>query len=115
MQKNKIQISEKTKWYAKDASFALGETKSSESGLSFIEADERLKEHGENVLPQKKPTPFILMLLKEFINPIVIILLVAMAFSFVVGELVDGLVILGIIMIDAIMGAVQEKRAESHA
>lgn len=116
MQKNKIQIREKTKWYSKDASFALGETKSSVGeGLSSIEAEARLKEYGENVLPQKKPTPFILMLLKEFINPIVIILLVAMAFSFVVGELIDGLVILGIIMIDAIMGAVQEKRAERVA
>ena len=103
---------EKVKWYTKSSDFALKELKASTDGLSGNEAEKRLKEYGENILPQKKPKPFILMLLKEFINPIVLILLVAMAFSFIVGELLDGLVILGIIMIDAIIGAIQEKRAQ---
>lgn len=106
---------DKVKWFTKSADFALKELNSSADGLSNAEAEKRLKEYGENSLPQKKPKPFILMLLKEFINPIVLILLVAMAFSFIVGELLDGLVILGIVMIDAVIGAIQEKRAERVA
>ena len=108
-------IKEKKSWHAESVEFAFEKTNSCEHGLSSLEAEERLKTNGENSLPQKKPKSIFLMLLKEFINPIVLILIVAMAFSFAVGELVDGFVILGIILIDAIMGAVQEKRAERIA
>ena len=106
---------ERINWHNFDADFAMQKTNSTMNGLKSEEAKERQKQDGENVLPEKKSKPFILMLLKEVINPIIIILLVAMTFSFVVGELVDGFVILGIILIDAIMGAVQEKRAERIA
>lgn len=112
--KNEIE-KEKISWHSNSVDFAFERVKSSEKGLSSQEAEARLKEFGENTLPQKKPTPFILMLLKEFINPIVIILLVAMTFSFIVGELLDGFVIFGIVMIDAVIGAIQEKRAERVA
>lgn len=106
---------QKVKWYASDVDFAFKKVNSSENGLSSVEAKKRLEEYGENTLPHKKPKPFILMLLKEFLNPIVLILLVAMMFSLFVGEVVDALVILGIVLIDAILGAVQEKRAERVA
>ena len=106
---------ERINWHNFDADFAMQKTNSTMNGLTSEEAKERQKQDGKNVLPEKKSKPFVLMLLKEVINPIIIILLVAMAFSFVVGELVDGFVILGIILIDAIMGAVQEKRAERIA
>ena len=55
------------------------------------------------------------MLLSEFLNPIVLILLVAMVFSLFVKEWVDAFVILGIVMIDAVIGAIQEKRAQRIA
>ena len=102
-------------WHANSIDYALKRVKSNNSGLTSKEAEERLKQNGENTLPSKKASPFILMLLKEFINPIVIILLVAMGFSFIVGELLDAFVILGIVFIDAFIGAIQEKRAERVA
>ena len=105
----------KTEWYAESPEFAFKQVKSSVKGLSSEEASKRLEENGKNVLPQKKPTSIFVMLFHELINPIVLILLVAMTFSFIVGELLDGFVILGIVMIDAIMGAVQSKRAERIA
>ena len=113
-QKEKQKI-EKKDWYANSVSYALKNVKSSENGLTTEEAKTRLGEHGENVLPQKKPRSIFAMLFEELINPIVLILLVAMIFSFVVGEILDGFVILGIVAIDAIMGAVQSKRAERIA
>ncbi|MBQ8451604.1 MAG: HAD-IC family P-type ATPase [Clostridia bacterium] len=106
---------EKIKWHSQTVDYAFKKTNSNESGLSQVDADERLIKYGENSLPQKKQKSFFIMLLKEFINPIVLILLVAMTFSFIVGELVDGFVILGIILADAIIGAVQEKKAEKIA
>ena len=115
MSKKKEIPNQKDSWHSKSIDYTFEKVKSCEHGLSVLEAEERLKQNGENALPQKKPTPFILMLLKEFINPIVLILLVAMAFSFAVGELLDGFVILGIVLIDAIIGAIQEKRAQRVA
>ena len=106
---------EKTLWYAESPEFALSKCNTSENGLTSAEAKERLEKNGANVLPQKKPKSFFLMLFEELINPIVLILLVAMAFSFVVGEVLDGFVILGIVAIDAIIGAIQSKRAERIA
>ena len=106
---------QKVDWHSKSAAEVFEKIKSNENGLSQTEASERLKRDGENSLPQKKPAPVFVLLLKEFLNPIVLILLVAMAFSFFVGELLDGFVILGIILVDAIIGTIQEKRAERVA
>ncbi|MBQ7884581.1 MAG: HAD-IC family P-type ATPase [Clostridia bacterium] len=115
--KKKSQVEEKPKtlWHTLSADDCLEKLNSNQNGLSGDEATKRQNEFGKNTLPQKKPTSIIVMFLKELINPIVIILLFAMAFSFVVGELLDGLVILGIVMIDAVIGAVQSKRAERIA
>ena len=115
MTKEKDMKKQNTNWHAKAVNDVFEQIKSGEQGLTQAEASERLEKNGENILPQKKPSSFVVLLLKEFINPIVLILLAAMAFSFFVGELLDGFVILGIILIDAIIGAVQEKRAERVA
>lgn len=102
-------------WHSISHKKALQLTNSTENGLSTEQSKARLLQYGENILPQKKSKSFLFLLLKEFVNPIILILLVAMAFSFVVGELLDGFVVLGIILIDAIIAAIQEKRAERIA
>ena len=113
--KENTEKKQKTSWYAKSVDYAFKQTNSSKEGLTTEEAEKRLKENGKNVLPQKKPKSIFLIFLEELINPIVLILLVAMIFSFVVGELLDAFVILGIVMIDAVIGAIQEKKAERVA
>ena len=105
----------KISWHSNSTDFAFKQLGSNEMGLTNQEVQSRLNQYGANILPQKKKKSFFLMLLKEFSNPIILVLLVAMAFSFVVGELLDGFVILGIILVDAIIGAVQEKRAQRVA
>lgn len=115
MKKEITHKKEKQNWHAHSVDYAYNKTGSSADGLTKAEADRRLKEHGANLLPQKKPKSVILMFLEELINPIILILLVAMAFSFVVGELLDGFVILAIIMIDALLATIQSKRAERIA
>ena len=115
MKKKSVQEVKAFNFYSQSVDVAFDQVKSSVKGLKTKDAELRLKQNGENVLPQKKSKSFILMLLQEFLNPIVMILLVAMAFSFVVGELLDGFVILGIISLDAILGAIQEKKAQKVA
>ena len=108
---------EKTKvlWHAYSSKYAFDKLESSKEGLSSVEAQKRLKANGANILPQKKPKSVMAMFFEELMNPIVLILLVAMAFSFVVGELLDGFVVLGIVLIDALLGTIQSKRAQRVA
>ncbi|MBQ9786425.1 MAG: HAD-IC family P-type ATPase, partial [Clostridia bacterium] len=114
MKKNK-NITQKNVWHDKTADYALEKIGATKDGLSSAKASERLKQNGPNILPQKKPTSVFMLFFEELINPIILILLVAMVFSFVVGELLDALVILGIILIDAIIGVIQSKRAQRIA
>ena len=102
-------------WHTYDVDKTLNDLSSTKKGLTSDEANARLAKYGQNTLPQKKPTSIFVMFFREIINPIVLILLVAMAFSFVVGEWLDGFVILGIVMIDAVIGTIQSKRAERIA
>ena len=106
---------EKIDWHSYSVEDTFKKVESSTNGLSDEQARERLAKDGANTLPRKKPKSVFLMFIEELINPIVLILLVAMAFSFVVGEILDGCVILGIVSIDAIMGTVQSKRAQRIA
>lgn len=106
---------EKIDWHSCSVEDTFKKVESSTNGLSDEQVRERLAKDGANTLPRKKPKSVFLMFIEELINPIVLILLVAMAFSFVVGEILDGCVILGIVSIDAIMGTVQSKRAQRIA
>lgn len=105
----------KVNWHAHTSAFALEKTQSTRDGLTSVEAEKRLSENGANILPHKKPKSVVIMFLEEIINPIVLILLVAMVFSFIVGEKLDGFVILGIVLLDALLGTIQSKRAERIA
>ncbi len=93
----------------------LDELKTSEHGLSAAEAKKRNEKYGKNILPKKKKDSIIKIFFNELKDPIVLLLIVAVIVSFVVGEVVDALVIIFIIMVDAVMGAYQENRANKTA
>ncbi|MDD4815740.1 MAG: HAD-IC family P-type ATPase [Clostridia bacterium] len=90
-------------------------TNSGLEGLTTVEAENRLAKNGKNELPQKAKKSILTILLRELSNPIIILLLFASVFSFITNALIDAFVIIGIISIDAIIGTVQEKRAENIA
>lgn len=100
------------KYYNQDVTTILKELKSSESGLSKAEATKRLKEFGPNELEEKKKVPAWLLFLKQFYDFMIIILLAAAILSGVMGELTDAIIIFIIIIINAIVGFIQEYRAE---
>lgn len=84
----------------------------SERGLEPAEAAKRLAEYGKNRLEEEKKVPLWQKLLDQFKDFMIIILIVAALISGVLGEWVDALLILGIVILNAILGVVQEGRAE---
>jgi magnesium-transporting ATPase (P-type) len=81
-------------------------------GLSSDEAAGRLQRHGPNVLPRVERRSALLRLLLQFHHPLIYVLLVAAAVTYVVGEPVDASVIVGVVLANAAIGFVQEARAE---
>lgn len=84
-------------------------------GLSEKEALKRLKKYGKNELPKKKSDSFIKIFFKQLIEPMSLLLLVAMIFSFVIDEKIDAYAIMFIILVDVLMGSFQEWKANRTA
>jgi P-type Ca2+ transporter type 2C len=84
----------------------------SKQGLNAAEVDERLRQYGNNTLTEKKKKPVLLLVLHQFKDVMILILLIAAAISISIGELKDALVILVIVLLNAVIGFVQEYRAE---
>jgi len=85
---------------------------SSPKGLSQSVVDDRLLQYGENKLPEtRKKSPW-LMFLAQFKDWMILILLAAAVISGVIGDLKDTIVILIIVALNAIVGFIQEYRAE---
>jgi Ca2+-transporting ATPase len=103
---------ENYKWYSlekKDISRVL--KTHLEHGLTSEEAKEKLNSHGYNELIAKKSRPLWGMLLEQFKDFLVLILIAASIVSIAVGEITDSAVIILIVVLNAILGVVQESRA----
>jgi Ca2+-transporting ATPase len=82
------------------------------SGLSSSEVEKRLKEYGVNKIEAKKNKSVWLIFLSQFKSPIVWLLVFAAGLSFYFGEWVDGIAILAVILINALIGFYMEYQAE---
>ncbi|HMA06227.1 MAG TPA: HAD-IC family P-type ATPase [Ramlibacter sp.] len=83
-----------------------------ELGLTREEAQARLREHGPNEL-QERPRPgFLALLWDQFNNYLVIILVIAALVSLALGEWVDSVAIMFIVALNAVVGVIQESKAE---
>ena len=94
-----------------------------EQGLSNQEAGERLSKYGPNKLPEKKKTPLFLVFLQQFNDPMIFILLAAALLSVAISifntvkngesfDFADPVIIMGVCVLNAIIGTVQENKAE---
>ncbi|HQN04618.1 MAG TPA: cation-translocating P-type ATPase [Anaerolineaceae bacterium] len=83
-----------------------------QDGLSSETAAKRLEEYGSNQLVEKPRPTFLQLVISQLNNFIVILLIVAAVISAVMGEWVESGAILAIVVLNAILGVVQENRAE---
>ena len=83
-----------------------------QTGLTDKQAQERLIEYGPNELVERPRPGFFKLLLDQFNNFLVIILIVAAVISLLLGEIVDASAIMAIVVLNAILGVVQESKAE---
>ncbi len=90
----------------------LTSMQSRESGLASHEAADRLKTHGPNLLPPSKRRGPLLRFLLQFHNPLIYVLLAAAATTFWLQDYLDAGVILGVVVINAVIGFIQEGKAE---
>ena len=105
-------IEEKT-WHSLEPDLILKDINSdTNSGLTTLEYEKRVQKYGKNKLTQKKETSLIIEFLLQFHNPLVYILLIATLVTFVLKEYVDSAVIFGVILVNAIIGFVQEYKAK---
>ena len=102
-------------FYKKETKEVLQELHTSENGLNNNEVQKRKEKYGKNELPKKKRETVWHIFFNEFKDPIVILLMVAILASFIVGEVMDAVAILFIVLLDACMGTYQENKANKTA
>ena len=83
-----------------------------EAGLASAEAQARLSQHGYNELAEQPRPGFWQLLLRQFDDFVVMMLIVASGISFVLGETVEAGAILAIVILNAVLGVIQENKAE---
>ncbi|MBR7038095.1 MAG: ATPase, partial [Oscillospiraceae bacterium] len=82
------------------------------NGLTTTQAEALLREHGPNTLAQTKPPGPLRIFFRQFKDAMVLILLAATGVSAALGEWTDAVTILVIVLLDAVLGFVQEYRTE---
>ncbi len=103
---------QKDPWYQLNMDAVCKELGTDKSkGLTAAEASARLEKYGPNELAQKKGATLLQMFFEQFKDYMVIILIIASVVSMLVGEVVDSLVIIAIVIVNACLGVSQEYRA----
>ena len=82
-------------------------------GLTSAEAAERLRRYGENLVKVRGGTPGWLRLLRQFTAPLVLVLIAAAVVTGFLGEWIDASVIFIVVVVNAIIGFLQESKAEN--
>ena len=84
-------------------------------GLGQSEVQKRQKKYGPNEIAEKKPAPLIVLFLSQFVDILIGLLIVAAIASFLIGDLIDAGVIILAVLLNTIMGFIQEYRSRKAA
>ena len=101
-----------TMWYKLSAEDAMAELKSEPAGLSSDEARERLAAHGPNELSEGKKISAVMRLILQLKDVFMIMLLIAAGISIAIGSYSDATIMLIIVVLNAVIGFIQEFKAE---
>jgi Ca2+-transporting ATPase len=109
MSENKNEQSHK--WHQLSFEEVMSILKSSSKGLSSDEVNKRQKEAGPNILSGKGGDSAFKIFIRQLLNPLLFIMIGATILSFALGKFVDGIIIFSVILINAIIGFIQEFQA----
>ena len=100
-------------WHALDPEDVLVRLNThGQTGLSSAEAARRLQQYGRNELQEKPHPGFLQLVIDQLNNFVIILLIVAAVISALLGDWVESAAILLIVVLNAVLGVVQESRAE---
>ncbi len=100
-------------WHAIDGDHAVARLQANlRHGLASDEVQRRLAQHGQNRLPDIRRRPAALRFLLQFHNPIIYVLLASALVTLALRDFIDAAVIAGVVLINAVIGHIQEGKAE---
>jgi magnesium-transporting ATPase (P-type) len=98
-------------WHAVTADDAIAALSSSRDGLSTEEAADRLRRYGPNNLTRRRGRSAWTVLVRQFASPLIYALVASAGVAYALGKIADGSVVLGVVVVNAAIGFVQEFRA----
>jgi magnesium-transporting ATPase (P-type) len=98
-------------WHSEDINSVLQQTGSQETGLTTSEAKKRLEEFGANQILKRRNDGAIKLLWRQINNPLIWVLLGSSFLATILGKVTDGLVVLGVVVVNTIIGFLQEFKA----
>ncbi|KPL77639.1 ATPase [Bellilinea caldifistulae] len=102
-------------WHAEPLEVVYRKLQSLPDGLSEEQVAERLREFGRNTLPTKEPPTLLQVFLHQFASPLIYILLIAGIVALLMQDYKDAVFIFAVILLNAVIGTIQEWRAEQSA
>lgn len=84
----------------------------SPEGLKSSEVQKRQLKYGKNILEEKKPTSPVILFLSQFADILIVLLIIAAVAAFAIGDIIDGCVILIAVLLNVIIGFIQEYRSQ---
>ena len=99
-------------WHALDGASCLQQLDSHSNGLTAEQVRQRVQQYGPNSLPSAPPLPAWRRFLRQMQNTLIYVLLGCAGLTLLLGHWLDSLVILGVVLINALVGFIQEGRAE---
>jgi magnesium-transporting ATPase (P-type) len=99
------------RWHALEGAQALQQLHVQDSGLSDDEATRRLAQYGRNRIRRQDADSAFMVFVRQFKNPLLYVLVGSSALAMAMGKLADGLVVLAVVVLNAVIGFIQEYRA----
>ena len=100
-----------TAWHTMDTAEALRSLAVDEAGLSSAQASDRYRLYGPNEIRKKSKDSVLVLLWRQINNPLIWVLLASAGVAMALGKLTDGLVVLSVVVINAVIGGIQEFKA----
>jgi magnesium-transporting ATPase (P-type) len=107
----KIESSKAELWHAIESNEVFNLIDSSQNGLISDEAKKRLLKYGPNQIIRKKKEGVIKLLWRQINNPLIWVLIGSSTLAALLGKITDGLVVLSVVVVNTIIGFIQEFKA----